>query len=135
MLRALRPRQVRSGSRSLIVEGAGQQGVRVASIINTLHGRTAPSPARRCAWLDVARGRGAIRGTLGGTGLQAVTTNLNINFLAKPKPGDLAAKVGFIRLRAPGVGEIEIHSRGLPKMDCPRHGQRVRSPPPRPAMG
>jgi hypothetical protein len=94
--------QIHSGSRSLIVEAAGQQGVGVASRPSSTPYTAGPhqSPARRCAWLDFARGRGAILATLGGTGLQAVTANLNIIFLAKPKPRDLAAKVGFVRLRA-----------------------------------
>src|SRR5262249_51285863 len=40
----------------------------------------------------------AIIAALGEIGLQAVTTNLNINFLAKPKPRDLIAEVRLIRL-------------------------------------
>jgi hypothetical protein len=49
---------------------------------------------------------------------------LNINFLANPKPRDLAAKVGFVRLRARlAMGEVEILSGGLPEM----------TPTPRPA--
>ncbi len=59
----------------------------------------------------------AIIAALGEIGLEAVTTNLNINFLAKPKPRDLIANVRLIRLgRRLAVGEVEIVSDGLPDM-------------------
>jgi len=44
------------------------------------------------SWLDFARRRGAILAAPGEIGLRAVTTNLNINFLAKPKARDRIAK-------------------------------------------
>ena len=54
---------------------------------------------------------------LGEGGLDAVTTNMNINFLAKPEPRDLVARVHLIRLgRRLAVGEVEIHSDGVADM-------------------
>jgi acyl-coenzyme A thioesterase PaaI-like protein len=59
----------------------------------------------------------AIIATLGEVGLDAVTTNLNINFLAKPEPRDLVARVNLIRLgRRLAVGEVQIYSDGAPDM-------------------
>jgi acyl-coenzyme A thioesterase PaaI-like protein len=59
----------------------------------------------------------AIIAALGEVGLDAVTTNLNINFLAKPEPRDLVAHVRLIRLgRRLGVGEAQIFSDGMADM-------------------
>jgi acyl-coenzyme A thioesterase PaaI-like protein len=42
---------------------------------------------------------------------------LTINFLARPEAGDLTACVKLIRLgRRLAVGEVEIHSQGVPEM-------------------
>jgi acyl-coenzyme A thioesterase PaaI-like protein len=51
----------------------------------------------------------AIIATLGQAGIEAVTTNLNINFLAKPEPRDLIACVRLLRVgRRLAVGEAEL---------------------------
>lgn len=43
----------------------------------------------------------------------AVTTNLNINFLRKPKPGDMIAEARILKLgKRLAVGEIALHSEG-----------------------
>ena len=43
----------------------------------------------------------------------AVTTNLNANFLRRPKPADLIAKARLIKLgRRLAVGEVELYSDG-----------------------
>ena len=56
----------------------------------------------------------AIIAALGEVGLDAVTTNLNINFLTKPEPRDLVATVRLIRLgRRLAVGEAQIYSDGM----------------------
>ena len=56
----------------------------------------------------------AIIATLGEAGLDAVTTNLNINFLAKPEPRDMVSLVRLIRLgRRLAVGEAQIYSDGV----------------------
>jgi uncharacterized protein (TIGR00369 family) len=56
-------------------------------------------------------------GNLGEDALQAVTTNLTINFLTRPKPGDMLAEARLIKLgRRLAVGEIEIYSQGDEEM-------------------
>jgi len=55
----------------------------------------------------------AIIATLGEAGIDAVTTNLNINFLAKPEARDMVASVSLIRLgRRSSVGEARLFSEG-----------------------
>lgn len=50
---------------------------------------------------------------LGEAGLQAVTTNLNINFLSRPVPADLIAKARLIKLgRRLAIGQVELFSTG-----------------------
>ena len=77
----------------------------------------------------------AIIAALGEAGIDAVTTNLNINFLAKPEPRDLVAHVRLIRLgRRLAVGEAQdlfgrLVGHGRP---CHRH---VRLAGPRPIAG
>ena len=55
----------------------------------------------------------AIIATLDEAGIDAVTTNLNINFLAKPEARDMVASVSLIRLgRRLAVGEARLFSDG-----------------------
>jgi len=59
----------------------------------------------------------AVIGSLGEPGLAAVTSSLNINFLAKPEANDMTAMVKLIRLgRRLAVGEVELYSEGVPDM-------------------
>jgi uncharacterized protein (TIGR00369 family) len=59
----------------------------------------------------------ALIGTIGATGIEAVTTSLNINFLAKPSAGDVVSSVRIIRLgRRIAVGEAQLFSEGAPEM-------------------
>jgi uncharacterized protein (TIGR00369 family) len=59
----------------------------------------------------------AIIATLGEPGFDAVTTNLNINFLTKPEPRDLVSSVRLIRVgRRLAVGEAQIYSEGVEDM-------------------
>jgi uncharacterized protein (TIGR00369 family) len=59
----------------------------------------------------------AIIATLGEAGIDAVTTNLNINFLTKPAARDMLASVRLIRMgRRLAVGEAEIYSEGATDM-------------------
>lgn len=59
----------------------------------------------------------AVIAAMGDVGLDAVTTNLNINFLSRPEPRDLVARVRLIRLgRRLAVGEAQIFSDGSPDM-------------------
>jgi uncharacterized protein (TIGR00369 family) len=47
----------------------------------------------------------------------AVTTNFNINFLRRPKPGDLLAKARLIKLgKRLAVGEVEVFVDGYEDM-------------------
>ena len=58
-----------------------------------------------------------ILGELGAAALQAVTTNMTINFLTRPQPGDMLAKARLIKLgRRLAVAEVEIYSDGKPEM-------------------
>ena len=110
--------QIHSGGRSLILEEAGQRGVRVRLVHHPRHTRPGGTISGAAMFMlaDFAV-YVAIIAALGEIGLQAVTTNLNINFLAKPKPRDLIAEVRLIRLgRRLAVGEVEIVSEGLPDM-------------------
>ena len=59
----------------------------------------------------------AIIATLGEAGIDAVTTNLNINFLARPEARDMVAWVSLIRLgRRLAVGEARLYSDGVADM-------------------
>jgi len=110
--------QIHSGGRSLIVEEAGQRGVRVRLVHHQRHTRPGGTISGAAMFMlaDFAV-YVAIIAALGEIGLEAVTTNLNINFLAKPKPRDLIAEVRLIRLgRRLAVGEVEIVSDGRPEM-------------------
>ena len=52
-------------------------------------------------------------GTLSGRVEMAVTANLNINFLTKPKPVDLVAEARILRLsRRQAVCEVALYSQG-----------------------
>jgi uncharacterized protein (TIGR00369 family) len=54
----------------------------------------------------------AILATIGPVAL-AVTTNLSINFLRKPEPGDLIAECKLMKLgKRLAVGEVSVHSAG-----------------------
>ena len=110
--------QIHSGGRSLTVEEAGQRGVRVRLVHHqrqprpggTISGRAMFMLADFAVYVAIIAARGEI-------GLEAATTNLNINFLAKPKPRDLIALVRLIRLgRRLAVGEVEIVCDGRPEM-------------------
>lgn len=47
----------------------------------------------------------------GESALEAVTTNLNINFLSRPRPGDLVASARLLKAgRRLSVGEVDIHA-------------------------
>lgn len=54
----------------------------------------------------------AVLGAIGPVGL-AVTTNLSINFLNKPKPGDLVGECRLLKLgKRLAVGEVTIRAEG-----------------------
>ncbi len=71
----------------------------------------------------------ALLGAIGEVPL-AVTTSLNINFLQRPRPGDLLARCRLIKLgKRLAVGDIVVHSEGL---EAPvSHATATYSIPPR----
>ena len=71
----------------------------------------------------------AILAQIGPVGL-AVTTNLNINFLSKPPPGDLLGDCKLLKLgKRLAVGEVWLHSPGID--DPVAHATGTYSIPPR----
>ena len=106
--------QIHSGGRNLVVEEVGFRTARVRMKANPRHirpGGTISGPSMfSLADFSVYV---AVIATLGERGIDAVTSNLNINFLAKPEPADMTADVKLIRLgRRLAVGEVELYSEG-----------------------
>lgn len=57
----------------------------------------------------------AILGRLGEAGLQAVTTNMTINFLSRPQPAALLAHIRLLKLgRRLAVAEVLLYCEGTP---------------------
>ncbi len=110
--------QIHSGGRNLVIEHVGHRTARVRLKIqarNMRPGGTVSGPAM-FTLADFAV-YVAIIGNVGEPGIEAVTTNMNINFLAKPEPRDITAHVRLLRLgRRLAVGEAEIISEGSPDM-------------------
>lgn len=74
----------------------------------TVAGPTMMALADCAVWL-------AIIGTHGKFA-EAVTTNLNINFLSRPEPGDLIAEADLLKLgRRLAVGEVSIFGAARPE--------------------
>jgi uncharacterized protein (TIGR00369 family) len=110
--------QIHSGGRNLVIEDVGHRSARVrlkTQARNMRPGGTVSGPAM-FTLADFAV-YVAIIGNVGEPGIEAVTTNMNINFLAKPEPRDITAHVRLLRLgRRLAVGEAEIISEGSPDM-------------------
>jgi len=110
--------QIHADGRLFAIEEIAPRGARVRMTIRDRHirsGGTVSGPSMfTLADFSVYI---AIIGALGEAGIDAVTTNLNINFLAKPEPRDLVSAVRLIRLgRRLVVGEAEIYSDSVPTM-------------------
>jgi uncharacterized protein (TIGR00369 family) len=110
--------QIHAGGRLLSIEEVGPRHARVRMAIRDRHirsGGTVSGPSMfTLADFSVYV---AIIAALGEAGIDAVTTNLSINFLAKPQPRDLVSVVRLIRLgRRLAVGEAELYSDGTPDM-------------------
>jgi uncharacterized protein (TIGR00369 family) len=106
--------QIHVGGRAMLIEEAGARRARVRLKKQDRHlrpGGTVSGPTMfMLADFSVYV---AIIATLGEAGIEAVTTNLNINFLAKPEPRDLIACVRVLRLgRRLAVGEAQLFSDG-----------------------
>jgi uncharacterized protein (TIGR00369 family) len=98
--------QIHVGGRAMLIEEAGVRRARVRLRKQARHlrpGGTVSGPTMfTLADFSVYV---AIIATLG----EAGTTNLNINFLAKPEPRDLIARVRLLRVgRRLAVGEAEL---------------------------
>ncbi len=110
--------QIHSGGRTLVIEETGERSARVRLRHHERHTRPGGTVAGTAMFTlaDFAV-YVAIIAALGEAGVDAVTTNLNINFLAKPEPRDLVAHVNLIRLgRRLAVGEAKIYSDGMSDM-------------------
>lgn len=110
--------QIHAGGRNLVIEEAGLRMARVrlrADPRNTRPGGTISGVAM-FALADFSV-YVAVIASLGEPGLDAVTSSLNINFLARPEARDLTASVRLIRLgRRLAVGEAELYSEGVTDM-------------------
>ena len=95
------------------VEAVGPLSARMRLIYHDRHlrpGGTISGPAM-FGLADVSL-YAAILANIGPLGL-AVTTNLNINFLRKPEPGDLIGQAKLIKLgKRLAVGEVSIFAEG-----------------------
>ena len=104
--------QIHLGGRVFFIEQAGLRCARMrmaAHEKNLRPGNTLSGPSM-FQLADVAL-YVAILATLGESALQAVTTNLNINFLSRPAPGDLIAEVALIKVgKRLVIGEVEMYS-------------------------
>jgi uncharacterized protein (TIGR00369 family) len=106
--------QIHSGGRIFSIEEIGERNARVRMRHHermlrpggTVSGSTMFGLADFSVYV-------AIIATLGEAGIDAVTTNLNINFLARPEARDMVASVSLIRLgRRLAVGEARLYSDG-----------------------
>jgi uncharacterized protein (TIGR00369 family) len=106
--------QIHLGGRVFFIEAAGINRARMrmaAHNKNLRPGNTLSGPSM-FQLADVAL-YVAILATLGERAIQAVTTNMNINFLSRPAPGDLFADVKLVKVgKRLVVGEVELFSRG-----------------------
>ncbi|HEY7552518.1 MAG TPA: PaaI family thioesterase [Hyphomicrobiaceae bacterium] len=110
--------QIHSGGRKFVVEEVALRSARVRMMAdprNIRPGGTIAGPAMfTLADFSIYV---AVVATLGEAGFEAVTSNLNIIFLAKPAATDMTAVVKLIRLgRRLAVGEAEIYSEGVTDM-------------------
>lgn len=106
--------QIHSGGRSLVIEEVGERNVCVRLRYHERHTRPGGTVSGVAMFMlaDFAV-YVAIIAAMGDVGLDAVTTNLNINFLSRPEPRDLVARVRLIRLgRRLAVGEAQMFSDG-----------------------
>ena len=104
--------QIHLGGRIFFIEGAGVNRARMRMMgheKNLRPGNTLSGPSM-FQLADLAL-YAAILATLGEGAMQAVTTNLNINFLSRPSPGDLIAEATLIKVgKRLVVGEVDLFS-------------------------
>jgi uncharacterized protein (TIGR00369 family) len=107
------PQLTHAGERSILVESVGVMVATARLVHHDRHlrpGGTISGPAM-FALADVAL-YATILAQIGPIGL-AVTTNMTINFMRKPLPGDLVARCRLMKLgRQLAVGEATLVSEG-----------------------
>jgi uncharacterized protein (TIGR00369 family) len=110
--------QIHAGGRHLSIECVGHHVARVRMQADdsqirpggTISGPSMFKLADFSLWV-------VLLANMGEEALQAVTTNLNINFLTRPRPGDMLAEARIIKLgRRLAVGEIQLYSEGCEDM-------------------
>jgi uncharacterized protein (TIGR00369 family) len=112
--------QIHAGGRSLMIEQVGAREARVRLKHHDRHNRPGGTLSGMAMFtLADFSVYVALIAALGEPGLDAVTTNMNINFLAKPEPRDLIATVRLIRVgRRLAVGEAQMVSDGAEVMSA-----------------
>jgi len=107
------PQLTHAGERSILVESVGEMVATLRLVHHERHlrpGATISGPAM-FTLADVAL-YATILAQIGPVGL-AVTTNMTINFMRKPLPGDLFARCRLMKLgRQLAVGEATLTSEG-----------------------
>jgi uncharacterized protein (TIGR00369 family) len=110
--------QVHLGGRVFFIEQAGHRCARMRMIAhekNLRPGNTLSGPSM-FQLADLAL-YVAVLATLGMSAVQAVTTNLNINFMSRPSPGDLIADVELLKVgKRLILGEVKLYSAGAEDM-------------------
>jgi uncharacterized protein (TIGR00369 family) len=109
---------VHEGSGRLIIEHVGENAATVRMCADTSMirpGGTVSGPAMfKLADLAVYA---AVLGRLGENGIQAVTTSMTMNFLRRPAPGDIVAKVRVLKFgRRLVVAEVNMTSGDDPEI-------------------
>jgi uncharacterized protein (TIGR00369 family) len=110
--------QIHSGGRRFVIEEVGPRSARVRMRADPRHTRPGGT-VNGIAMFGLADFSAyvAIIAALGEPGFDAVTSNLNINFLARPEQRDMTATVRLIRLgRRLAVAEVQLHSQGVADM-------------------
>ena len=110
--------QLHSGGKLILIEEVGASTARLRLLAGERQLRPGGTVSGPSMFLlaDVAV-YAAILGARGEAALEAVTTNLNITFLARPPAADLVARAHLIKLgRRLAVGEVEIFSTARSEM-------------------
>lgn len=106
--------EVHFGGRVLFIEALTDQGARVrlkSSPKNLRPGGTVSGPAMFT--LADYGAYVAILARTGAAGLQSVTTNINLNFMRRPQPGDVIGEIRLLKFgRRLIVSEIEMFADG-----------------------